>query len=106
MLFQILLINWIDNILFNAQQLVLSNRPAERDYNSLKNFMWNKKPLLEGDAQFVYNKDDLVTLRPGRETAWLDNAVERILKLFPRGPVQQIFCSKVGYGMKTLPCTC
>jgi hypothetical protein len=62
--------------------------------------MWNKKPLQEGDAQFVLNKDDLVTLRPGRETAWLDNAVERILKLFPRAPVQRIFCSKVGHGME------
>jgi len=58
--------NQLDNILFHAQQLVLSNRPSERDYNSLKNFMWNKKPLLEGNAQFIYNKDDLVTLRSGR----------------------------------------
>lgn len=67
--------------------------------------MRNKSPLVEGDAQFVYNKDDLVTLRPGRETAWLDNVVERILQLFPRGPVQRMFCSKVGFGMKVLSCS-
>jgi hypothetical protein len=87
----------IDDILLRAQQLVSSNRPGGRDYNSVKNFMWNKKPLMEGDSEFIYNKDDLITLRPGRETAWLDNFVERVLKLFPRKMVQYAFCSKVGY---------
>jgi hypothetical protein len=61
----------------------------------MKNFMWNKKPLLEGDSEFIYQKDDLITLRPGRETAWLDIFVERVLKIFPRKMVQYAFCSEV-----------
>ena len=90
------LTNQIDEILLYAQQLIAANRPGERDYKSVKNFMWNKKPLMEGDAEFIHNKDDLVTLRPGRETAWLDILVEQILKIFPRKPIQYLFCSKVG----------
>ncbi len=85
----------IDEILLHAQQLVLANRPGGRDYKSVKNYIWNKQPLLEGDREFIYNKDDLITLRPGRETAWLDSLVESFLKLFPRRPIQYLFCSKV-----------
>lgn len=91
------LIRPTDEILLHARQLILSNRPAGRDYNSVKNFMWNEKPLMQGDAEFIYNREDLITLRPGRETAWLDVFVERTLKLFPRRLVQYIFCSKVSF---------
>jgi hypothetical protein len=84
-----------DELLLNAQQLAAANKPPERDYNSVANFMHYKKPLLQGDDNFIYNKEDLVTLRPGRESAWLDATVEKILKLFPRTTVKYVFCSKV-----------
>ena len=37
---------------------------------------------------FVYEKEDLITLRPGRETAFLDAFVERMLKLCHYKPIQ------------------
>lgn len=83
-----------DQLLLNAQQLAAANRPPARDYNSVANFVRHKKPLMEGDDDFIYNKEDLITLRPGRESAWLDAAVEKILKLFPRTAVKYVFCSK------------
>jgi hypothetical protein len=82
-----------DELLFNAQQLAAANRPPERDYNSVANFVHHKKPLLQGDDDFIYNKEDLITLRPGRESAWLDATIEKILKLFPRTAVKYVFCS-------------
>jgi hypothetical protein len=84
-----------DALLLNAQQLAAANRPPERDYNSVANFVRHKKPLMQGDDDFIYNKEDLITLRPGRESAWLDATVEKILKLFPRTAVKYVFCSKV-----------
>lgn len=86
-----------DQLLLNAQRLTAANRPPRRDYNSVANFVQNKKPLLEGDDDFIYNREDLITLRPGRENAWLDAMVEKTLKLkiFPRKAVKYIFCSKV-----------
>ena len=36
-------------------------------------------PLQAADMAWVYEKEDIVTLRPGRENAWLDGFVERIL---------------------------
>ncbi|KAI9798990.1 MAG: hypothetical protein M1833_004343 [Piccolia ochrophora] len=76
-------------LLLQAQQMVAMNRPGARDYRSVQNFMAKKRPLLEADADFVYRKEDLVTLRPGRESAWLDAFVERILILFSCGPIQE-----------------
>lgn len=84
-----------DALLLNAQQLAAANRPPQRDYNSVANFVRYKKPLMQGDDDFIYNKEDLITLRPGRESAWLDATVEKILKLFPRPAVRYVFCSKV-----------
>ena len=37
--------------------------------------------LFEEDMEFIYEKEDLVTLRPGREYAWLDGLLERMLKV-------------------------
>ena len=37
-------------------------------------------PLFEEEARFIYEKEDLVTLRPGREHAWLDSILERVLQ--------------------------
>lgn len=39
-------------------------------------------PLYEEESGFIYEKEDLVTLRPGREHAWLDSIIERALQMF------------------------
>ena len=38
-------------------------------------------PLFEEEAEFIYEKEDLVTLRPGRDHAWLDGVLERLLQI-------------------------
>lgn len=71
-----------------AQQLVSMNRPANRDHNSVRNYIINVKPLLKGEDDFILRREDLVTLRPGRETAWFDAFVERVLRLIHRTPIE------------------
>lgn len=76
-------------LLLQAQQLVSMNRPAARDQQSVQCYLENGslvdsplvRPLLQEDTEFVYHKEDLITLRPGRESAWLDAVVERLLKV-------------------------
>jgi hypothetical protein len=36
--------------------------------------------LYEEESAFIYEKADLVSLRPGRDYAWLDSCIESILK--------------------------
>ena len=58
------------------------DRPADRDYNSVLSFMeYGGGQLFEEDMRFIYKKEDLVTLRPGREYAWLDGLLERTLEV-------------------------
>jgi hypothetical protein len=56
------------------------NKPANDEYQSVENYIWNNKQIPEEETNFIYHKEDLVTLRPGREHAWLDSSVEKLLK--------------------------
>lgn len=75
------------------------NKPASRDYESLLNFMENGyelngesiRPLLKEDSKFLYQKEDLITLRPGRESAWLDASIERVLRMANSSPIRVRF---------------
>ncbi|KAL8644661.1 MAG: hypothetical protein Q9226_007654 [Calogaya cf. arnoldii] len=86
-------------LLLQAQQMVSLNKPADRDHLSVQNFLEcgyedngkKLRPLMEGDDEFIYRKEDLVTLRPGRESAWLDAFVERLLRMIHCKPIQPQF---------------
>lgn len=70
-------------MLLKAQQLKALDQPSTRDYRSVLHFMENRGgQLFEEESAFIYEKADLVTLRPGREYAWLDGFIERILRTF------------------------
>jgi hypothetical protein len=69
-------------LLLQAQQLVAMNKPPTRDQISVRNYMENRPCLVEDEASFVYDQDDLITLRPGRDHSFVDGFVERLLKRF------------------------
>lgn len=71
-----------DEWLLKAQQMVSLNRPAERDYRSVEAHFNNRKPLVDEEYGFIYQKEDLITLRDGREMAFLDSFTERMLRTF------------------------
>lgn len=83
-----------DQLLLNAQQLVAFNRPPMRDQTSLRNFMENRPCLVEDEKAFAYEKEDLITLRPGRDHSFVDGFVERMLKIFHCRLLRFIFCSE------------
>jgi len=56
------------------------NKPGNDERRSVENYVWNNKQIEEKETRFIYHKEDLVTLRPGREHAWLDTSVEKMLK--------------------------
>lgn len=75
-------------ILQQAHSLQGMNRPTDRDHSSVSNYFQNEQPLMESDRDFLYHKEDLVTIRAGREHAWLDAAVENLLRWYPCAPVK------------------
>jgi hypothetical protein len=56
--------------------------PFQGDYNSVRNFMHLHKPLMEREASRIDHEEDMVTLRAGREHAWLESVIERLLRWF------------------------
>ncbi|KAM3066685.1 hypothetical protein ACMFMG_002395 [Clarireedia jacksonii] len=82
-----------DSLLLRSRALSNMNRPSERDYRSVEGYMHDKKPLIDEEQSFIYEKSDLVTLREGREGAYLDKMTEKFLQTFHCAFLQSIFCT-------------
>ena len=50
--------------------------------------------LFEEDMEFIYKKEDLVTLSPGREYAWLDGLLERTLMVLRFKPIMASYSQR------------
>lgn len=90
-------------LLLQSQQLVAMNRPPERDQDSVRSYIEKNACLVERESRFAYEKEDLVTLRPGRDHSFVDAFVERMLRSLPCRPIQFIFCSKETAGKSDDP---
>ncbi|CAG8971605.1 hypothetical protein HYALB_00007998 [Hymenoscyphus albidus] len=90
-------------LLLQTQNMVALNKPATRDFKSVERYIFGKQPLVDEEQGFIYKKEDLITLRDGREMALLDNFIETLLKVFHCKPLQLIFCSKTDREKTTDP---
>ena len=71
----------IAELLTIARDLTSLSKPASRDYKSVRTYFKDKKPVCQ-DEQYIDHKEDIITLKPGRENAWLDAMVEKGLRKF------------------------
>ena len=69
-----------DEVLMKTRELTSFQRPSDRDYRSVKRWVEGNKPLIPDEEEFIHCKEDLITLRSGRECAWFDVFVERLLQ--------------------------
>ncbi|KAJ4370825.1 hypothetical protein N0V86_008518 [Didymella sp. IMI 355093] len=74
-----------DEMLMKAREMNGFQRPSNRDYMSLRHWCLRKSPLVAREVEFVERKEDLVTLRQGREWAGFDSLVESSIKRLPAG---------------------
>lgn len=77
-----------------AQQMVALTKPATKDYKSVQNWLWINNPLDEECQSWIKLKEDLITLRPGREHAWLDAGLEYMLRHVKCKTIRNWFCSQ------------
>lgn len=74
-----------DEILLKAREMNGFQRPSNRDYKSLRNWCNIERPLSsEAEREFVRRKEDLITLRQGREWAGFDGWMETAIMKLPR----------------------
>ncbi|TVY68658.1 hypothetical protein LSUE1_G008301 [Lachnellula suecica] len=66
-------------LLAAAREMASFNRPPARDYSSVKYYFDEEAPLCNVES-YIYCKEDIISLKPGRENAWLDAVVEKGLQ--------------------------
>lgn len=64
--------------------MMSSNRPTTREVRSVHNYLMHQDPVNNEEQQYIQWKEDLVTLRPGRDHAWLDRGIESCLQMLQR----------------------
>ncbi|KAF2759506.1 hypothetical protein EJ05DRAFT_300449 [Pseudovirgaria hyperparasitica] len=82
------------SLLQSAQAMNGFTRPKPADYNSVSNYIQNRRPLWHGEDEWILHQEDMVTLRAARGLAWLDSLVEGLIRTFACGLLQKIFTSK------------
>jgi hypothetical protein len=68
-----------DTMLLQTKEVTSLQKPAKRDYQSMVRYFRNEEPIPRKEASFIRRKEDIVTLRCGRESAGFDILVERSL---------------------------
>ncbi|KAK5677034.1 hypothetical protein LTS10_010222 [Elasticomyces elasticus] len=68
-----------DELLLRTREVHGLQRPAQRDYQSVRNWFESMQPLVPDQLEFIRRKEDIITLRAGRECASFDGFVERCL---------------------------
>ncbi|KAH6712332.1 hypothetical protein BKA61DRAFT_736758 [Leptodontidium sp. MPI-SDFR-AT-0119] len=78
------------SLLVVARDLASFNRPPDRDFRSVKSYFDSQLPLCNIES-YIYRHEDIIALKPGREKAWLDTSVEKILQKLNSRIIRYIF---------------
>ena len=66
-------------MLLKAKEIASLQRPSERDWRSVRKWLLEKAPLVKREQNFIMRREDIITLRSGREGAGFEGLVERTL---------------------------
>ena len=82
-----------DDLLLREKRLLEIEEPSRRDYRSHLNHIWNEKDLCREEYDFVFHKDDMISLGAGSENGWLEPAIALIETVLPEWAVKVWFTS-------------
>jgi len=83
-----------DEILLKARDTFGLQQPSERDYKSIRTWLCNKTPLVDAEVAFITEKEDIITLRSGREWSAFDGFIENALRRLDFfGWNKKLFCT-------------
>ncbi|KAF3050098.1 hypothetical protein E8E11_002378 [Didymella keratinophila] len=87
-----------DEIMINQNAINGFQRESNRDYSNVRAWIENNTPLVSAEEEYILCKDDLWSMRRGREGTVFEGAIGNVLKKCEstplRGIVRWIFCSK------------
>jgi hypothetical protein len=76
------LINASDELLLRERIMRAIETPTDRNHSSLLHFIEGHLPLAEHDMEYIYWKDDFITLASGKENSRFDEWVEALIGFF------------------------
>lgn len=82
-----------DEILCKAHELAAFQKPSDRDYNSVRTWFYNDTPVVQAEERWIKHKEDIVTIRHGRQWSSFDGLVESILRRINCKLIQLVFCT-------------
>ena len=71
----------IANLVLTASRMVALNRPSRSEWRSVNNYLNAKRRVHLHEQTYICHKEDLISLRPGRDTGRLDEAIHALLRL-------------------------
>ncbi|KAF2035249.1 hypothetical protein EK21DRAFT_55133 [Setomelanomma holmii] len=84
-----------DEILVKARDLNAFQKPSSRDYRAFRTWFYNVKPLnYKPEEDFIRRKEDLITLRHGREWSGFDGFIESCVRKMHCSLTQKLFATK------------
>lgn len=81
-----------DEVVLKAREMATLQRPSTRDWRSVRDWIVDHKPLVDDEREFILRREDVITLRTGRECAGFDGAVERVLSKTDKLLVKYCHC--------------
>ncbi|KAF9694168.1 hypothetical protein EKO04_007775 [Ascochyta lentis] len=84
-----------DELLIKTREMNTLQRPSRRDYRSFRTWFYNVKPLgWQKEEEFIKRREDLVSLRHGREWSGFDGFIETCIRKMHCNLMQKIFATK------------
>ncbi|KAI9679722.1 MAG: hypothetical protein M1822_007328 [Bathelium mastoideum] len=82
-----------DDVLIKARDIVSFQKPSPGDYDSVKRWIFDNKPLIAygGEDEFINWKEDMVSLHQGGEWAVFDGLLIALLRRFNFDFIQDLF---------------
>lgn len=68
-----------DSMLLKAKEMASLQRPSARDWRSVRKWLLEKAPLVKREQEFILRREDIITLRSGREGAGFEALVEQMV---------------------------
>ncbi|KAI9658412.1 MAG: hypothetical protein M1821_002545 [Bathelium mastoideum] len=82
-----------DDVLIKARDIVSFRKPSPGDYDSVKRWIFDNKPLIAygGEDEFINWKEDMVSLHQGGEWAVFDGLLIALLRWLKADFIQNLF---------------
>ena len=92
----------LDEVLVKTRDLLAFQKPSNRDYNSVRNWVSNLRPVVEREEAFIKHREDVISLHSGREWSAFDGMMESLLKKLDCGLIRVSFSIPVPF-RRSLP---